>query len=201
MRKKTHALGQKTNSSTKNMVPSMLGSPHWDFHPMVPSAWGSSEDTSASQIGFQAVVGQKNLLALLLDEWADVRPLIWELCGSPFPADSSKLSQSDIRGLQPGHPPAVHLPWELESAPACHTYLGDRLPADDCRQTTRSSNRNYTLLTAHHTSSSKQSFFTQIGTTTMETCTLTRVWSYFPSCQLQERIPHSYGILIMALAW
>lgn len=29
----------------------------------------------------------------------------------------------------------------------------------------------------------------------MEECTLTKVWSYFPSCQLQECIPHSYGIL------
>lgn len=41
--------------------------------------------------------------------------------------------------MQPGHPPAVHLAWELESAPAYLTYLEDHLPADDCQWTTHNS--------------------------------------------------------------
>lgn len=86
MGERTHALSQKINSWVSNMVSSSPGNPHSDFHTVLPGAWGSSEDTSsASQTDFRAAVGQKHLLALLLNEWADVRPLIWELSGSSLP--------------------------------------------------------------------------------------------------------------------
>lgn len=132
-------MSQKRDSCVNTMVPSMLASPHGDLHAVLPGTCGSLEDTSsASRIISLAVVGPKHLPALLSNERANVRSLIWELCGRPFPTDSSELSQSDVQG-----PPAVHL------APECHFCPGDHLPADDCQWITHGIYRNYTSLTAH----------------------------------------------------
>lgn len=131
------------------MVPSTLGSSHWDFHAVLPGAWGSSEDTSsASQIGFQAVVGQEHLPALLLNEWANVRPLIWEPCGSPLPCwqlqavavrhhgRAARSPSSCASCLGAGKCSSVpHLPWGPFASrwlPADNTQQQQELHPTDC---------------------------------------------------------------------
>lgn len=161
MGKRTHALSQKTDSCVSNLVPSMLGSPHWDFHVMLPGARGSSEDTSsASQIGFWAVPGQEHLPALLLNERADVRPLIREGCGSPpfLLTAPGCCSQTTGERSQVTLQLCI-LPGSWKVLQRDTLTLGDPLPADDCQRTTHSSSRNYTPLTAHPTGSNKQKGF------------------------------------------
>lgn len=103
-----------------------------------------------------------HLAALLLNEWTDVRSLIWELCGSHFPPDSSELLQSDVRG-----PPSVHLASECHVFPQ-GPFASRWFPADNTQH----------LQELHLTDCTPQwlwqvgvvFFFASVGTTTMETC-------------------------------